>query len=45
MHLATLSVREVSEADDKYSAVISAPFPYSILNFLASGVVFGMKSP
>lgn len=44
MHLATMSVREVSEADDKYSAVISATFPYTLCNVLVSGIVFGMKS-
>jgi len=39
-----MSVRETTEADDKYSAVISAPFPLSVLNFLFGGVIFGMKS-
>lgn len=44
MHISTLSVREVTEADDKYSAVVSAPFPLSILNFAFGGIVIGMKS-
>ena len=43
--LTALSVREVSEADDKYSAVISAPFPISILNLLFGSVVLAAKSP
>jgi hypothetical protein len=30
MLLNTLNEREISEADDKYSAVISAPFPLNI---------------
>jgi hypothetical protein len=42
--LETLSVREVSEADEKYSAVISTPFPLSMLNFIFAGVIFGSKS-
>lgn len=44
-HLSTLSVREVSEADEKYSAVISAPFPLNLLNFIFGGIVISMKSP
>ncbi|CDW87773.1 transient receptor potential cation subfamily member 4 [Stylonychia lemnae] len=43
--LATLSVREVSEADDKYSAVISAPFPLNVLNLTAGTIVISLKSP
>lgn len=43
--LSTLSVREVSEADEKYSAVISAPFPMNILNFVLGPIVISMKSP
>ena len=43
--LQTLSVREVSEADDKYSAVISAPFPISVLNLLIGSIVLAAKSP
>lgn len=42
--LATLSVREVSEADDKYSAVISAPFPLSTLNIVFGSMVLLAKS-
>ena len=42
--LATLSVREVSEADDKYSAVISAPFPLNIMNLVFGSIVISMKS-
>jgi hypothetical protein len=44
-HLSTLSVREVSEADDKYSCIISAPFPMNILNFLLGAIVIILKSP
>jgi len=43
--LTTLSVREVSEADGKYSAVISAPFPLSVLNLLFGTIVLAAKSP
>ena len=43
--LQTLSVREVSEADDKYSAVISAPFPISVLNLGLGSCVLAAKSP
>lgn len=43
--LGTLGVREVSEADDKYSAVISAPFPLNILNLVLGSIVISMKSP
>ena len=43
--LATLSVRSVSEADDKYSAIVSAPFPLNILNFVFGSVIIQMKSP
>lgn len=43
--LGTLSVREVSEADDKYSAVISAPFPLNILNLVLGSIVISVKSP
>lgn len=43
--LATLSVREVSEADDKYSAVVSAPFPLNMLNFTLGSIVISTKSP
>jgi len=43
--LTALSVREVSEADGKYSAVVSAPFPLSILNLLFGSLVLAAKSP
>ena len=43
--LGTLGVREVSEADEKYSAVISAPFPLNILNIILGTLVLSMKSP
>ena len=43
--LQTLSVREVSEADDKYSAVISAPFPISVLNLVIGSIVLAAKNP
>ena len=43
--LTTLSVREVSEADGKYSAVISAPFPLTILNIPFGSMVLAAKSP
>ena len=43
--LTALSVREVSEADGKYSAVISAPFPISILNLIFGSIVLSAKSP
>lgn len=44
MLLSTLSIREVSEADEKYSAVVSTPFPLSLANFLFAGILFGTKS-
>lgn len=43
--LTTLSVREVSEADGKYSAVISAPFPLTLLNIPLGSLVLAAKSP
>lgn len=43
--LATLSVREVSEADEKYSSVISAFFPINILNLVFGSIVLAAKSP
>jgi len=45
MLLYTLSVRDVSEADEKYSAVVSVPFPLSTLNLLFGSIVLGAKSP
>ena len=38
-------MREVSEADDKYSAVVSAPFPISVLNLVLGSLVLAAKSP
>lgn len=45
--LSTLSVREVSESDDKdkYSSVVSVPFPLSVLNIPLGSVVLAAKSP
>jgi hypothetical protein len=43
--LSTLSVREVSEADSKYSAVVSVPFPFTVLNFIFGTIVLAAKSP
>jgi hypothetical protein len=43
--LSTLSVREISEADEKYSAVISAPFPLNLLNLVLGSIVLGAKNP
>ena len=45
MLLYTLSVRDVSEADEKYSAVVSVPFPLSVCNLVAGSIVLGAKSP
>lgn len=45
MLLETLSVREVSEADEKYSAVVSAPYPLNGLNLLLGVYVLSVKSP
>jgi hypothetical protein len=45
MLLYTLSVRDVSEADDKYSSVISVPFPLSTMNLVFGSIVLGAKSP
>lgn len=45
VHLNTLQVREISEADDKYSAIVSAPFPLNILHFFAGSLVLNMRSP
>jgi len=43
--LTTLSVREISEADDKYSSVISVFFPLSALNIVFGSIVLAAKSP
>jgi hypothetical protein len=45
VHLNTLHVREVSEADDKYSAIVSAPFPLNLLHFLTGSLLLNLKSP
>jgi hypothetical protein len=45
MLLYTLSVRDVSEADDKYSAVVSVPFPLTLCNLGVGSVVLAAKSP
>lgn len=43
--LETLSVREVSESDNKYSAVVSAPYPVNMLNMSLGVFVLTVKSP
>lgn len=43
VHLNTLHVREVSEADDKYSAMVSAPFPLNILHFFTSPILINKR--
>jgi len=40
-----LSVREASEADDKYSAAISAPYPLNILNLILGTYILSVKNP
>ena len=44
--LSTLQVREISEVDpkNKYSAVVSAPFPLTILNILFGSIVLAAKN-
>lgn len=44
MLLETLSVREASEADEKYSAAISPPYPVSILNLILGTYILSVKS-
>jgi len=44
MLLETLSVREASFADDKYSASISPPYPMSILNLLFGTYILSVKN-
>lgn len=44
MLLETLSVREASEADDKYSASVSCPYPISILNLLFGTYILSVKN-
>ena len=43
VHLNTLHVREVSEADDKYSAMVSAPFPLNIMHFFTSPILINKR--
>ena len=45
MLLNTLFVREISEADDKYSAIVSAPFPLNMLQISLGSLVVSLKSP
>jgi hypothetical protein len=45
MLLYTLSVRDVSEADEKYSSVVSVPFPLTVCNLVFGSIVLGAKSP
>ena len=45
MLLETLSVREASEADEKYSAAISPPYPLSIVNMLLGTYILSIKNP
>jgi len=44
MLLETLSVREASEADDKYSPSVSCPYPFSILNLLFGTYILSVKN-
>ena len=43
--LNTLHVREVLEADEKSSAMVSAPFPLNMLHFLTGSLLINMRSP
>ncbi len=43
MHLNTLNQREVSEADEKYSAMVSAPFPLNILHFFTAPILINLR--
>lgn len=43
VHLNTLHVRELTEADEKYSALISAPFPLNILHFLTAPCLLNVR--
>ena len=45
MLLQTLSVREASEADEKYSAAVSAPYPMNMLNMIFGVYILSAKSP
>ena len=44
MLLETLSVREASEADEKYSASVSPAYPISILNMLLGTYILSVKN-
>lgn len=44
MLLETLSVREASEADDKYSAAVSCVYPMSIANLLLGSYILSAKN-
>ena len=43
--LETLSVREASESDEKYSASVSCVYPLSILNLFLGSYVLSVKNP
>lgn len=45
VHLNTLLVREISEADEKYSALVSAPFPLNVLHFFTGSLLLNLRSP
>ena len=45
VHLNSLNVREIYESDEKYSAMVSAPFPLNCLHFLSASLLINMKSP
>jgi hypothetical protein len=45
MLLETLSVREASEADEKYSAAVSPVYPLSIANMLLGTYILSVKNP
>jgi len=45
VHLNTLHVRELTEADDKYSALISAPFPLNVLHFFTAPFLLSIRKP
>jgi hypothetical protein len=45
MLLETLSVREASEADEKYSASISCPYPLNIIQLILGTYILSVKNP
>ena len=45
MLLETLSVREASEADEKYSAAVSPVYPISIINLILGTYILSVKNP